>query len=341
MTVLDPRISNLTELLLSGLSEQQRRHKDKEVDALGRLRAGNSGIASPDGDVAGQCHRRAHLRMLGIEVEQHSQDKLLMFELGIANEDIVYNKLLASLPEGYTILRESEIATRWKTALGTSVTGRPDLVIGKNDTSGTFIPELGIELKSVASVYTTAEILFEGRPKISHLIQAAHYMWQLGVPYRLNYKQYGNQLAPDWLSRKWPKEGQPGSEYLAYNPKGEVKYTMPYEITYELRFGAGGRLEYRREGTDEQAWVRTIVQAEDIRRFFDTADQMASKGLGRRPITMDAFGKEKSYSDCIYCPLQATCDKVDKVRGKVKVPLTYEQWLEEVRVLTTRTREEI
>lgn len=325
--------SSLSELLIQGLGNQQVAHKAHEVQVVGNLRAGNSGIATSDGDVAGQCHRRAHLRMLGIQVEEHSLDKLLMFELGIANEDIVYNKLQAALPLGYRILRESEIPTLWNTSKGVKVTGRPDLVILHGDKS-----VLGIELKSVASVYTTAEVLFEGKPKVGHLIQAAHYMWQLGISYRLNYKQYANQVVPQWLSGKWPKEGQPGSEHLAYNPKGDIKYTMPYEITYELEFGPGGFLRYRREvGSAETSkpWVKTIIKVEDIRRFFEVSASLPEQGLGKRPMTIDAFGKEKSYSDCRYCPLEKICDKVDKVRkNSGNIPLTYEQWLDEVRTIT-------
>lgn len=340
------KIYDLSQLLLDGLLEKQRRHKDGEGAALGNLRAGNSGMASDTGDIAGACHRRAHLRTLGIEVEHHTPDKLLMFELGIANEDIVVDKLEHSLPEGYVLMRESEIPTSWQTKNGTKVTGRPDIVIvQKYDTEkpGVVVnkPVLGIELKSVASVYTTNEVLFEGKPKIGHMIQAAHYMWQLGIPYRLNYKQYANQVAADWLTRKWPKPGQPLSEHIEYNDKGGVKYTKPFEITYELDFGPGGFLRYRREGTrgqdgskgTSQPWHKTIIRSEDIERFFEVASRVSVDGLGRRPMTIDAFGKEKSYSDCVYCPLQATCDKVDKVRKAVN-PLSYLQWLDEVREVT-------
>lgn len=337
--------ANLTQLLLQGQRNQEATKADAEGRKLGNLRGGNSGIMSEQGDVAASCHRKAHVRALGIQIEKHSPDKLLMFELGIANEDIVYNKLLAALPEGYTILRESEIPTVWKTKNGTKVTGRPDMVVGRAvDLSAPgiglvlasgkkFVPDWGIELKSVASVYTTAEVLFQGQPKVGHLTQAAHYMWQLGIPYRLNYKQFANQVGPSWLTGKFPKQGQPGSEHISYNDKGEVKYVNPFEVTYELQWGKGGMLEYRLEGTD-YTFTRTLISAADIERFYEAASIIGETGdLGKRPMTIDAHGKEKSYSDCHYCPLKSICDKVDK-STKARPKIEYSQWLEEVRTLS-------
>lgn len=335
--------SNLTQLLLQGQINQEVTKAEAEGGKLGNLRGGNSGIMSEQGDVAANCHRKAHVRALGITIEKHTPDKLLMFELGIANEDIVYNKLLAALPEGYTILRESEIPTVWQTKNGTKVTGRPDMVVGKYliadgplgllPVLDKFIPEFGIELKSVASIYTTAEVLFQGQPKIGHLTQAAHYMWQLGIPYRLNYKQFANQVGPSWLTGKFPKQGQPGSEHISYNDKGEVKYVNPFEVTYELQWGKGGMLEYRLEGTD-YAFTRTLISAKDIERFYEAASTIGETGdLGKRPMTIDSFGKEKSYSDCGYCPMISICNKVDKAT-KARPKISYDQWLSEVKELS-------
>ena len=50
---------------------------EKEKTRVGHLRGGSAG-AIIDGEVYGECHRKAHLRMLGIdtplkeEIEQHS-----------------------------------------------------------------------------------------------------------------------------------------------------------------------------------------------------------------------------------------------------------------------------
>lgn len=326
-------LTSLTELLRLGQANQEATKATAEIAKVGNLRGGNSGIMSEGGDVAASCHRKAHVRALGITIEVHDPEKLLMFELGIANEDIVYNKLLAALSKGQVIRRESEIPTVWKTKNGTKVTGRPDMVIGKLDDTGSFLPDWGIELKSVASIYTTAEVLFEGKPKIGHLTQAAHYMWQLGVPYRLNYKQFANQVGPSWLTGKFPKQGQPGSEHISYNDKGEVKYVNPFEVTYELQWGQGGKLEYRMEDSGYN-WTRTLISAKDIERFYESASTMAETGdLGRRPMTIDSMGKEKSYSDCHYCPMISICNKVDKAT-KARPKISYDQWLSEVRELS-------
>ena len=119
----------LIKLFAEARQHSRDKHRDGEVAKLGNLRAGTSGIISPDGDVAGSCIRKAHVRQLGLELENITEDKLIMFDLGFANEDVIYNKLKSILPEGHTILREEEIPIEWTTTNGTKVTGRPDIVI--------------------------------------------------------------------------------------------------------------------------------------------------------------------------------------------------------------------
>lgn len=321
--------------LAEGRQLERARHKAEDVKKLGTLRAGNSGVMDEDGNVAGSCHRIAYLRSVGIEVDPPDDSLLVMFQVGTANETIVYNDLIHTAAEGEVIKREEEIPTRWMTSNGTPVTGRPDMVLGHNvptvsERSGVdgsqFIPELLLELKSVASVWTTRSVLFDQEPKLAHLIQACHYMWQLGnIDGRLIYKQYGLQAVPDFAQKFFPKEGDDNAEYLEYNSQGKVKAVRPFEIVYELRL-IKGTLEFRVEGNS--SWIRTVITTDAIRRYYEFVSEMGSgKKLGPVPETIDHSGKEKSYSNCSYCPLSSICKEVKKEKSATK---QFDKWIEKV-----------
>jgi hypothetical protein len=323
---------NITKRLQQGRKLDREQHKEKEVLKVGTLRAGNTGMMSSSGDSAGACPRTVHLRQLGIELEVPDDSKMIMFQMGIANESVVFKDLLHTSGPEEVILQEEEIPISWLTTNGTKVTGRPDMVLC-NKKEGQTIPFLGIEIKSIASVWTSREVLFEGQPKLPHLLQSAHYSWKLGVPFRLIYKQYSNQAVPGWAGKLFPKKGEPHSQHISYNDKGDIKYIEPFEIAYELEWDSSSRkyLRYRREvgdGEQELEWTRTLISQQDIERFYEFVSQMeTTKKLGSRPMTIDAQGNEKNYSNCGYCPLKDTCDKHEN-KG-------YEKWLLEVRKLLT------
>ncbi len=327
--------TDLAGRLIDGRKLARKEHVEGEVAKLGNLRAGNSGMMSATGDFAGACPRVAHLRQLGIEVDPPDDSKVIMFQLGTANEDVVYADLLKTKAEDEVILREEEIPIEWFTSNGTRVTGRPDMVVCHVPPAmdGKRIPIFGVEIKSIASVWTTRDVLGEQQPKLPHLIQAGHYAAKLGIPFRLLYKQYaiqeipgwkGGGGSPGWSQKLFPKKGEPGSESIDYE-KGRIQ---PFELVYEIEFDSSSekRLRYRRESPNGAGeWTRTLVTLGDIERFYEHVSKMSETGdLGRRPLTIDALGKEKNYSNCSYCPLLETCDKTEK-QG-------YTKWLEAVRL---------
>lgn len=312
----------LQDRLNLGRQIERDRRAETEVGKLGNLRAGMSGILSDNGDTAGACHRKAHLRSLGIEIEQPDSHKLIMFELGFASEDITYKILQDSLAEGEILLREEEIPIEWQTANSTKVTGRPDIVICDSNKK----PKLGLELKSVHSLWTAKDVVFASKPKLSNIIQAAHYMHRLQVPYKLVYKSYSalGQAMSDWAARvcKIPAKGEPNSQYVDYNDKGGVKGIRQFEIIYDLDIDKRGRVRYKLE--DSTTWNNTVVTVQDIERFFEFTSKIADTGnLGKRPMALDIRGDKASYSDCQYCPLQSVCDKYETAG--------YQVWLEQVR----------
>lgn len=300
-----------------------------EANKRGNLRAGSSGILSEAGDIAGTCHRKHYLRSIGIEADPPGADKHIMFELGYANEDQIFLKLEATKAEGEVILREEEIPIEWCTTNGTKVTGRPDIVICDAEKR----PVLGLELKSVHSLWSARDVIFgeSRKPKLDNLIQAAHYMWKLNVPYKIiytGYSQLGQGMAGnEWITKMFPKSGERGSEFIEYSTakksgKTTIKHVKQFEIVFDLRFDAEGRLEYSEEDTGE--WKYTIIDKAGIGRYFEQVSTMGSaEWLGPRPMAVDVNGKEAGYKTCDYCPLKPVCTSHEK-QGRTP-------WLQEVR----------
>lgn len=363
--------SNLTERLRQGRQIHRESHKAGDAKKLGNLRAGNSGIMSAEGEQAGNCVRIAHLRAIGVELEVPEDPQLIMFQMGTVNEDVVFGDLQHTSLPGEIILRETEIPTSWRTTGGVLVTGRPDMVVCRAATAdeqgarklepdvalryGTEYvkPVWGIELKSVASVWTTREVLFGGNPKLPHLIQAGHYSMELDCTFKLTYKQYANQAVPAWAGKMFPRPGQPLSEHISYNESGEIKNVKPFEYVYELQFSEHGNLQYRPEAVDGWVagpWVNTLISKEDIRRFYQFAGDIPESGhLGSKPLEIDATGKKKSTGPCSYCPLSKICrsaEKDEKKAVKLESKLTeeeqkdsriirYNEWLTKVKTHLT------
>lgn len=344
---------NITNLFVEARKIAESKRKKEQESKTGNLRAGNSGIMSSSGLVAGSCIRKAHLRQLEIETEVFTEDKLLMFDLGFASEDIILGKLEHFLEGKYKVLSEDAIPTSWKTQNGTVVSGRPDHVVCTTEGE----PVLGLELKSVHSMWTARDVHFGGKPKLSNIIQAAHYMWQLGIPYKLIYSSYSSLgqgmsgASSGWILKMLPAPGEPNSEHISYtyyrkefSPKvgreidkkcteeewkATSKHNRSYSIkelkqkqtVYDLRL-KDDYVQYKLEQDTE--WKDTVVRVSDIQRYFDFASRISTdKQLGPRPEEIETDGKKANFSVCDYCPLQKTCDKYES-QG-------YDKWLQAVR----------
>lgn len=305
---------NLTKMWEAGLLDDKSKHQETEQQKLGNLRAGDSGAMSRQGDVMGGCHRRAYVRtQLGIEVDPPSRDRLIMFELGKANETIWVDKLKRVWPG--TIKQEEETPIEWKTSNGKKVTGRPDIVLCDKDGK----PMLGIEHKAACSLWTAREVSFELSPKTKHMLQAAHYAWQLKVPYRLVYTQYVDYAMPDFARKFFPTD----DPRVSLNDKGQVKAILPHETIYEIEIGKKGEVFYRLESGYDIPWSAATFSTEDIERFYEFVSMMEEKKtLGPRPISVKPSGEKMAYKDCQYCPLQEICDKHEN---------SWEKWNDEIK----------
>lgn len=314
---------NLSKLLDTAHQLRQAEHQALEQGKLGSYRAGNTGIYLNAQFYGNKCPRKTLLRNLGIDTEDTEASKHIMFSGGRMNEEVWMESL--RLAYEWDILQEEEIPTSWKTDEGTVVSGRPDIVLLNRDKK----PVLGIELKMASSVWTTRDVLFLDMPKFDHLAQAAHYMWQLKIPFKLAYTGYVEYPVVGWMQKNFPKKGAKGSEHCEYNEKGDIKKTRPFNRIYDLRFDQlTGILQYSIEGTN--TWITTVISTEGIQNYFNELDNCQKKNkLPSRPMTVNPDGAKDGWSICSYCSLAATCDKTDN--GSLS------NWKKEVVQLMTAT----
>lgn len=165
------------------LQEGEHKLSEEHKSDPGVLHAGNTGIVTNDGDVLGECARITLARYLGYDEPKNDYSKFY-FQGGHANEWNVFN--LAKKGWKGTILNEEEVPTAWSVR-GVTVGGRPDGVFYSS--SGN--KEFGVELKCVCSAYR-AKLVEARKPDSSHLCQAAHYSWQLKIPFIILYSSYSS-----------------------------------------------------------------------------------------------------------------------------------------------------
>lgn len=340
LVTLTQILPSTLDLLCKGLIQLQGEGDENEKTKQGTLRGGSVGIMLPDGSLVGKCARLSYLRMLGIRAEGSDAGRELMFAAGRTNEDSWYDLFLRSGIAPDRIRREGEVPILWTLPSGRVVTGRPDLVIGEWEpgrllvdpdymetdernglvqysgrlpayTEPTWKPVRGIEFKLISSLWTGRDVVIKGEPKTPHLIQAAHYSWKLGIPFEL---WYTNRVDFAVSFGKWPKEGEPGSEYLQYS-EGKALKLLPCVAGYELRWDAGGTLSYRRmlPGPAASPWVQTIITQAGIQRYYETVDATEhTHRLPDRPTNLTPTGGDGSYSACKYCALEQVCNKREK-----------------------------
>lgn len=315
----------------AGIQSMAAEHDLKEADKKGILRAGNTGIIMDGGKVAGPCARTTLLRFEGIRYEQVEDSKRLMFDAGLSNEDIWVKSLetgIKALGESLVVKREEEVPIRWVTPSGIAVTGRPDIVLGRME-GEEFKPVVGLELKLVSSVWTGRDTGVMLEPKLVHLMQAGHYSWQLGVPFQLWYTNRAEfAVGSGWEQRTFPPKDNLLTNVLEFGEsKGKVtvKKLLQFRQGYELEWTKGKQLKYRpilADRPEGMEWTWTPITQQGIIDYYEVVvEQKSKQKLAPRPSTLKADGSPGTFSNCDYCPLQATCDKLES---------DYKKWLDAV-----------
>lgn len=291
---------NVKELIVNGIKLKQEENSLKDLSKTGTLRGGNSGCILEDGSVIGKCHRLSMLRSMGLQ-EPKPYSTQLMFDAGFANEDINLDDLHRTWPHG--IKCEEEIPISWYTANGTKVTGRPDKVLHKDE-----LPVEVIEEKQIVSIWSARDVVLKDTPKTDHVIQAAHYSWQLGVPATLVYTLRGNLHIPPvkggWFQREALENIERfGEEYIELKgPDFPFKF-KPFIKQFQLEWRYD-RLYYR--GFDD--WVRTEVTTQGIESYYEKTSEMPTRRvLGPMLSDKDLCGN-KAKDLCQHCVLEEECN---------------------------------
>lgn len=303
---------NIDALYEQGQAMLKAEHAANEKAKIGTLRGGSVGALLYGTTPVGTCPRKAYLRFKGIDLDDTEDNRHLMFEGGLANEDIWAKILSLSLPKGFELLREEDCPSVWTLPSGTKVTGRPDLMIVKDDEAKT--PVIGIELKAVCAMWTAKDILAERKPKLMHMLQASHYSRILGVPWELWYTSRTDFT----ISREsWQQQlfAKVPDEYIEKreDSKGKliINKVMPFRKGFRLEW-KGDQLLFSEIGV--KGIKHSVITWQAIEAFYSMVDNVDNKGmLPPRPTNMDIMGKDGGYDICDkkYCVLSGICDKYE------------------------------
>ncbi len=322
---------DIARLVQEGIDARILAEAKAEVSKRGVMRGGSQGLFF-EGTSVGQCHRKAHARMLGgigplspeeLEVRRRKQ---MMFDSGHRNEDTWKEILDASswtATPGNVILREEEMPVKWRllSQEGRDLdgSGREDIILARlaSGDDGVLLPDgrrvvavQALELKQVSSINTATETMLpDGAPKLDNAAQAGRYCRELGVPGQLWYSLPFVIPIPSWsFLPSMPARGEPCSEWFDYGKDGRASKWQPSLVGYHLAWHQG-TLHYCRVGQESGGWFSTIVTEDRLDDFWHmTTDLGVTRDLGPRPKAIDIHGNRKFYSPCNYCEWQRTCD---------------------------------
>lgn len=316
MKVADIRIE---QLLQQAEAKQRVEHDEGEALKQGVLRGGNSGALTDTGEIHGNCHRRTLLRFLGID--SPTDDRAVHFFRAGASNEVEWAKLLSEVWPG-RVLREEETGIAWSlphpgTGEEVAVTGRPDVVLCDDDG----VPQTGIELKKVCSSYRAVKTFMQFDPSPEHLVQAAHYSWQLGkLPWILSYTSDSSYDTPGWCWKaKYPwlqpvqRKIQPGRMHFYLGWQDDT-FCFIHPLTGQV--------------------VPTKITSAGIERYYQLVLAMdATRQVGPRPSEDPIYEGGGDPDPCKYCAFKAACDKADRTDD-------FDEWLDAARVAATQGGDE-
>lgn len=273
-------------LFMEGREKLAAARAELEKEKVGTLRGGSAGALVGE-HVLGTCHRIALARFKGLQSPASSETRTI-WEAGEVSEINWMEKVAAAWPGKVTGDKDYPLTYEVR---GVKVTGRPDLMFLDADGK----PVLGCELKNVESYKSATSIMFENKPKVDNLIQAAHYSLKFGVPWILVYSFSGIVSPPFWAVKQFSL------------PKGtEVK---PFKREFKL-FWRDGQLGYVKESGEE---VMTIITAQSIDDFYALVlDMEQHKDLYLRHSSRTLSGDIQPFDTCAYCPAQSACTSYDE-----------------------------
>jgi hypothetical protein len=333
---------NVDKAYNDGTKKMADEHEAQEKTKVGILRGGTTGALLYGKTPIGQCARKAYLRYKGVQVEEIEDNRRLMFDAGLTNEDIWAKVLLAGLPAGYSLLREEEVPIRWEFTRDDGavqlVTGRPDLVVVDPDGRH----EVGIELKLASSVWTAKSILVDDKPKLVHALQAAHYSRILGIPWELWYTSRADFVISreSWMQALFKKMPAEYTETKQVENKKTgrtetiVNKVLPFrrgfrlwwqgdQVMFQRIGGAPAKPGFGKAPPPANATQHSVITWKSIEDFYRLVSNMeTAQVLPPPPVNVNVLGKEEGYDICDYCPLKELC--------ATKPKATLDEWMADV-----------
>ena len=302
------------EIYNKGTEVQREVHNKAEREKLKVLRGGSAGCII-DGEVVGTSHYKALARFLGYQFSVPNKSQKI-FEGGFGNEFTWENKVRSA---GIAFKCESDIPLEYKIGKY-KVTGRPDMVLGRYDNE-VFLPDVGIELKSVASEGTAKKVFIEKKPKDDNFIQACHYMYKFGIPWVLIYSS--TSIFKTYEFAKWFYDKNGKRVMSIHNETGDkrnlfevAEEIIPQDIQFKIGLD-NGTFYYLHPDTGDR--VYTLVTTEGIDEYYKLIiDMYEENNLNMAKLSRkDMFGNFMYYDPneydeyLIMAPPEDYCNKVD------------------------------
>ena len=315
--------------LRRGQLEISKENQNKEKERVGYIRGGSSGAIIGD-DVYGTCHRKAHLRMLGISTPLEEEIEL-MTKQGEQNEEIWIAELKAA---GYKVLHHDDFKLEMEIH-GKQFKGSPDIGIVDPKTGKLLT---GLENKNLSASSTAVKRNNELEPDSTHLVQTSTYSVLLAkklgepkpIPYQLAYSSR-NIWQISSMAKKYVNILSKYDRDVEVRNFGKQFSLKPFHRIYYIDWNDEGEMKWIT--SDRKDWAQTPLKEEHIMFFFDVvANRIAeTKDLGPRPTTKQLGIKKAGYSPCNYCDFAAVCEEYED---------NYDAWLDHAR-LEAETLQEI
>lgn len=297
---------NVLELLRKGQYALYKEHQEKEKSRINTIRGGSAG-AVIEGEVLGECVRRAHLRYHGIDTPLDETIEL-MTRQGEQNEEIFLKELKAA---GVKVMTQDAVGLQLE-MFGTTFIGSPDiaLVLGEDGK-----PTIGIENKNISGISKAKTVHYELKPDTKHMIQAATYSYRIGqmlgsgpLPYQLIYSS--RVLWQAYSLSKVAKAAVEKNPIDVDVKWGKIQSIRPFHRVYYLDWTDDGRLCYYTDGYKD--WVTTELKGEHLDKHAEVVAVLLeqTQDLGPRPSLRNLDGS-KGYSPCNYCPFSDVCDEYE------------------------------
>ena len=259
------------------------KREEKDKKSIGTLRGGSLVALTEDGKFIGDP-RTALIRYLGLQ-ERVTYDQNLLFQAGLANEDLIHEYLDAL---GTEYKCEEQIPVKITTPKGRTVTGRPDAMLF---TDGE--PDVLLEYKGIFGATSAIKNFFGGKrtPKDINILQCAFYAKYHGVDGLLIYtnrSHHKQNISP--TRQKDIKDIN--HRAIQKNSKGYITGVKPYQSFYDITW----------QGEDLYVdGEKTVITYADIMRGYDyVADLAESQTPPPRYLDVINVWGEKQWSSNMF-----------------------------------------